>query len=90
MVVVPKKVRTDCSSENVIVAAAQCFFRRNGADTFAGEKAHIYGSSHSNQRIEAWWSHFHRCKSGYIINLFRNITQTGVYNPDDQLEKSCA
>ena len=65
MGVVPKKVRTDCGSENVIVAAAQCFFRRNGADTFAGEKAHIYGSSHSNQRIEAWWSHFRRCKWVY-------------------------
>ncbi len=52
----PLLIRTDCGTENGIMASMQCFFRQNGNDLFAGEKAHKYGSSPANQRIEVWWS----------------------------------
>ena len=51
---IPRRIRTDCGTENCVLAAIQCYFRREHTDEFAGDKAHIYGSSHSNQRIEAW------------------------------------
>ena len=40
----PVKVRTDCATENGIMAAIQCEFRGNVA-------AHVYGSSSAKQRI---------------------------------------
>ena len=51
----PTLLRTDNGTENVM-AGMQCYFRSNGADEFAGVKAHRYGSSPANQRIECWWS----------------------------------
>ena len=44
----PFKVRSDCGTENVVVAALQSYFSDS-------EDAHVYGSSHHNQRIEGWW-----------------------------------
>lgn len=87
---VPKRLRTDCGTENGVMAAAQSFLRRNHEDSYSGSKAHLYGSSHLNQRIEAWWSIFRKTKSGYIINFFKKIIQDGSYNPDDDLQKACA
>ena len=43
----PLKVRTDCGTENGLVAAAQCYFIGN-------DLAHIYGTSPHNQLIEGW------------------------------------
>ena len=88
--VIPSRVRTDCGSENGILAASQCFFRRNHTDAYAGEKAHLFGSSHSNQRIEAWWSVFRRNKSSCLIDFFKDLVHCGTYNPDDDLQKACA
>ena len=51
----PMIVRSNSGTENGIVAAIQCYFRSSGMDTFAGERSHIYGSSHSKQRIEGGW-----------------------------------
>ena len=40
----PKKVRSDCGTENVIIAAVQSFFANSS-------QAHVYGTSQHNQRI---------------------------------------
>lgn len=87
--IVPRRVRTDCGSENIFFAASQCFLRRNHTDVHAGDMAHLYGSSHHNQRIEAWWSQFRRMKTEFIINLFRDMINCGQYNSDDLLERAC-
>ncbi|KAK3705579.1 hypothetical protein QZH41_008447 [Actinostola sp. cb2023] len=68
----PRIVRSDCGSENVVIAGMQCYFRAECRDEFLGEKAHQYGSSPSNQRIEGWWS------SNWWIILFKDMTQSGV------------
>ena len=44
----PWHVRTDCGTKNVVLVGMQCYLRAHGTDEFAGEKAHIYGSSPSN------------------------------------------
>ena len=54
----PRLVRTDRGTENVLLATSQCFLRRSGNDSLSGFHAHRYGSSHSNQHIEASWSFF--------------------------------
>ena len=52
----PTLIRTDKETENGIMASAQCFLPRNHTVTKCDVNAHRYGSSHSNQRIEAWWA----------------------------------
>ena len=42
---------------------------------FSGGKSHIYGSSHSNQRIEAWCSFLRRNRSGYWIDFFKDLVE---------------
>ena len=39
----PLIVQSDCGTENGNIAAAQCYFREDGTDKYAGEKAHRYG-----------------------------------------------
>ena len=60
------------------MAGMQCYFRQNGQDGFAREKAHNYGSSPTNQRIEAWWSHFRRGRAGWWIDFFKDMVNAGV------------
>ena len=49
----PVLVRTDCGTENGILAVMQCHFRQYGDDNLAGDKSHKYGTSPANQRIES-------------------------------------
>ena len=86
---VPRRIRTDCGTEHCVSAAIQCYFQREHTDEFAGDKAHIYGSAHSNQRIEAWWPCLRRNWSSFIIHFFTEMVESGEYNPDDKLEKEC-
>ena len=87
---IPCRIRTDCGTENCVLAAIQCYFRREHTEKVTGDKAHIYESSHSNQQIEAWWSCLRRNWSSFIITFFTKMVKSGEYNPDDKLEKECA
>jgi hypothetical protein len=78
----PVKVRTDCGTENGVMAAMQC--------TFLGDiNAHKYGSSPANQRIEAWWSHLRKNRSSWWIDFFRNLVQQNIFNPGNELHMAC-
>ena len=68
----------------------QCYFRRNHNDEQCGERSYGYGSSHTNQRIEALRSQFCRFITTHIINFFKTLTQETEYNSEDHLHKSCA
>ena len=48
----PSRVRSDCGSKNVVLAAIQSYLRRNHQDKYSGLNPHIYGTSHGNPRIE--------------------------------------
>ena len=82
---IPRRIRTDCGTENSVLAAIQCFFRREHTDEFAGDKTYLYGSSHSNKRIQAWWSCLRRNWNSFIINTFTEMVEAGEYNTDDAL-----
>lgn len=51
----PRLVQTDCGIENGIIASLQSVFRGQDQDQFSGLRGHRYGTSQSNQRIEAWF-----------------------------------
>ena len=85
-----RPIRNDCGTEKSVLAAIQCYFRREHTDEFAVDKAHIHESSHSNQRIETWWSCL-RCNwSSFIISFFTEMVESGKYNSDDKLERKWA
>ena len=50
----PRLVRSGPGSENRTMAAIQCYQRADAEDDLAGEKAHRYGPSTGNQRIECF------------------------------------
>ncbi|KAJ7354871.1 hypothetical protein OS493_029426 [Desmophyllum pertusum] len=75
----PVKVRTDCGTENGIIAAMQCEFRGT-------LDAHKYGTSPANQRIESWWSFFRRNRSTWWINYFNDLISRELFNPGNEFE----
>ena len=81
---VPKKVRADHGTENVMVDSAQTFLSRSE------DKPFVSGSSHTNQRIESWWSFFRKNRTSYIINLFRELINESLYDPGDPTQKAVA
>jgi len=78
----PHRVRTDCGSENVTIAALQAFVHNDST-------AHAYGTSPSNQRIEAWWSFYRRSRSQWWMEYFESFVTSGSFHPGDQRETDC-
>jgi len=70
----PSSVRSDCGTENVLVAAIQ-------SAAVQSATAHVYGTSPGNQRIESWWSFFRRSHSQFWIDLFQALIDANVYHP---------
>lgn len=85
----PTLVRTDRGTENGTMATIQCFLRRNHHDQLSGIKAHRYGSSHSNQRIEAWWSQLKSSWSSWWIDFFKDLIDQGQLDTSNKLQMEC-
>ena len=81
-------VRSDCGSESVLVAAMQSYFRPDGDDEFAGSKAHQYGSSPSNQRVEGWWSIFRQSRSDWAgaVDCLVPVSKAKIQQVEPQCE----
>ena len=77
-----RTLRTD----NGIVANAQSFFHRDNEYI----QPHLYGSSHNNQRIEAWWAQLRRAVTGYLIDFFKDLVEQGLYNCGNPMHVKCA
>ena len=75
----PVKLRTDCGTENGVMAALQCEFR-------SSSDSHFFGTSPANQRIESWWSQFRRSRSTWWINYFKDLIEEGHLNTDNGLQ----
>ena len=78
----PLKVRTDCGTENGLVAPAQCFFIGN-------DLAHIYGTSPHKHRIEGWWSYLRQHLTTWWINFFKALLEQQVFTTGNELQMEC-
>lgn len=78
----PYRVRTDCGTENVTLAAIQSFMTTRTS-------GHIYGTSPRNQRIESWWSFFRRNRSQWWLELFETLEEMGAFAPGSVAETEC-
>ena len=85
----PSLLRTDCGTENVVIAGVQSFLRAECDDDLAGEKAHCYGPSAGNQWIEAWWSYYRRSCLTWWITFFKDLMDRGVFLPGNTLHQEC-
>lgn len=82
-------VRSDCGSENGLVASMESYFRAGGDDEFAGANSHQYGSSPANQRIEGWWSSFRQSRSDWWINFFKDMCESRIIELGNAFHMEC-
>ncbi len=75
----PYKCQTDCGTENVHLAALHTYVTGR-------QDSHKYGTSPSNQRIEAWWSFYRRSTSQWWIELFESLIENDQFHPGHVLE----
>lgn len=79
---VPEVVRTDRGTENVTMAALQELLRGD-------RNAHIYGTSPTNQRIEAWWSFFRIGHVQWWMDLFSSFVDDNTFHPGNERHTDC-
>jgi hypothetical protein len=85
---VPRLVRSDKGTENVVVRDLQQLFRWDNEDNLAGSKSFIQGKSSSNQRIESWWSKLRNGGGGWWMIFFKDLRDSGI-NIDDPVLSEC-
>ncbi|XP_057183101.1 uncharacterized protein LOC130549790 isoform X2 [Triplophysa rosa] len=78
--VIPNLLRTDCGTENGVMAAIHCILRSNHQDDLAGAASHVYGSSTTNQRIESWWSYFRKQRTQFWMDLLNDLRGRQLFN----------
>lgn len=75
-------LRSDCGTENGIMADCQCFLRDC-------QEAHAYGTSVANQRIENWWSHCKRGYTAWVIDFFKQLVVENIFVPGNYIHTEC-
>ena len=53
---VPRTIRDDRDSENVVVACMRWHIRGEHQDSMSGRSSFLFGSSTNNQGLKPWWS----------------------------------
>ena len=79
---VPDILRTDCGSENCLMASIQCKLANN-------TNVHRCGSSISKQRIEIFWFHFKPIYLSWAIGFFKYLVATGSLILGNILQMEC-
>ena len=77
---IPRVVRGDQGTENVIVCRIQRFFRRNHTDSQSKDRSFIYGHSTANQLIESWWSQLFKSNTPWWITFFKDMVANGLFD----------
>ena len=69
----PRFVRSDRGKETVLLANAHWLLRRHDHPDVPFKEVYRYGTSKSNQRIEAWWGQLIRgCTRDYVVIRLQN------------------
>jgi len=76
----PKLLVTDLGTENGTAASIQCYFQEDNG-------AHRYVTSPRNQRIECWWSQFHKVRASWWRLFFQNLADQDIYDGTLEIHK---
>ena len=85
---VPRLVRSDKETKNVVVHDLQQLFRWDNEDNLAGSKSFIQEKSSTNQHIESWWSKLGNGGGGWWMNFFKDFRDSGI-TIDDPVLSEC-
>ena len=73
-------MRTDCGTQNLLIAGVQSYLRAECNNDLAGEKAHRYGPSTGNQWIEASVGGPTSATAASLgLNFFKDLVDCGVF-----------
>ena len=75
---VPRAIRSDRGTENMIICGIQRFLRRNAGDLISNKDSFVYGSSTRNQLTEFWWSILRRSRLNWWIIFFKDMCAENV------------
>jgi hypothetical protein len=86
---VPRMVRSDGGSENVVIRDIQIALRSFHHDDMSGERSFSVGISTANQRIEMVWSCLKRSFTQFWRNIFKDLLDSNTFNNADNLHIQC-
>ena len=78
----PNLLKTYCGFKNGDIAAVHSFLTGSNL-------SHRYGASHTNQRIENWWSHFKRSFTVWVIDYFKQLVHDGIFVHGNIVHMEC-
>ncbi|CAH0555036.1 unnamed protein product [Brassicogethes aeneus] len=76
----PQTLRADLGTENVIIERIQTNLKLERPDALSHLPGFLYGTSHANQRIEAWWSTLRKHHSQFWLNVFHTLKDEGSFS----------
>lgn len=86
----PCVIRTDRGSENVNIESMQTTLRGlNGDHRGQNNTSFLYGTSPSNQRIEAWWSLFPNMGMSRWIDHMKELEEFGIFDVSNKSHLEC-
>ena len=68
---VPRTIRDDRDSENVVVACMRWYIRGEHQESMSGRSSFLFGSSTNNQGLKSWWSILKRQNSTLRITFLK-------------------
>ncbi|XP_074656641.1 uncharacterized protein LOC141909875 [Tubulanus polymorphus] len=80
---VPRCIRIDAGTENVLLCEIQRSFRADDNDDMAGDMSVLIGKSTSNQRIERFWRTLRNSVGQFWMNMFKDMSDTGIFSNAD-------
>ena len=83
---IPRVVRGDHGTENIIVCGIQRFFCRNHTDSQSKDRSFICDHSTANQRIESWWSQLFKSMTSWF---FMDMVVNGLFDISLNLHLYC-
>lgn len=86
---VPRCIRADAGTENVIVRDLQIVLRSFHNDASSGPRSFITGRSPANQRIERFWGSLKSAFTQFWRNYFLDMVDTGILNVSDPVHLEC-
>lgn len=85
----PRAIRSDHGTENVLIRDLQMALRFNHNDDMSGLRSFLFGRSTANQRIERLWRNLSESVTNFWKNTLRDMCDAGDFSPSNPLHIEC-
>ncbi|KAE8550133.1 hypothetical protein EYB25_008664 [Talaromyces marneffei] len=83
----PRYIRSDKGGETVLVAAAHYLLLKEQYENLFLQDCYLYGTSTSNQRIEAWWSQLTKSLLFIFRDYFLKLSNDGYFKKNSLADR---